>query len=155
MTPQTTKLIILCLFGVLPRLALGGQIYTWVEKNPAFINNSPADHTYLCTNKVAQSNRNEKCYAYHGGSSPGGDYLSGTMGTGDEQKTLCLASTPAKCSVTYIIEGVCHQEANRGLFAGSKKLVNAARGYQMFARLYGPYGKNKVKWDACRATCGV
>ncbi len=130
--------------------------FVWAEKKPAFIDNSPADHTYTAisrayTNKVYR-------YSYHG-VNYGGSYLSGTFGitdnTGDTRIRCIACYNPYWCKVKYLKEGVCHQDTNRALYpVGLGRLtVDNARGYSWSKRKYDTYGLNAYKWYKCRQNC--
>ncbi len=103
------------------------------------------DHTYHCSNNGSTTN----CWSWTGGES-GGSYLSDTWGYGKYSKAKCT-STNWGCRFIYGIDGVCHMEANRGLYT-SGKTVHNANGYWLSHALYGTYGSWHT-WVACKTAC--
>lgn len=77
-------------------------------------------------------------------------------GVGSTKSADCF-STPAAAfgfndtaGILYGFTGVCHQAANRVLFAGNQTLNNLSKGYAISTALYGLYGISsqmlKVRW---------
>ena len=116
----------------------------WANHKDAFFNGAPADHTYVCFNALG-------CYA-NPGENYGGTYLGGTYGYGDRYKGRCSALSTS-CRISWGVNGMCHQGANRMLFT-SGKTVSSAKGYWVTSALYGTYG-TRSSWLACRAACGL
>lgn len=139
-------LVIASFIAVITLATSAHATVTWAERYRTIISGYTADHTYVCIS-------GKGCYAYHGGTS-GGSVLQQTSGVDSYNKSICLATRPASCMVSYLTEGVCHQEANRMLYP-SRKLVTLANGYALFAKFFGTYGKNAAKWDSCKRACGV
>ncbi len=76
-------------------------------------------------------------------------------GSGDIAFAYCLSyprgkrlGLPQYAGITYGIEGVCHQAANRILYpvGNGSLLVTRARGYGLSQTLYGPYGPGGINW---------
>jgi len=108
------------------------------------------DHTYHCANKTSWwGGSNTTCWSWTGGESDG-TYLSGTWGYGDYDDSKCTSSNWG-CRFIYGVDGVCHQEANRGLYT-SGKTVSKAKGYWLSSALFGTYG-SWTSWTACKTTC--
>ncbi len=129
--------------------------FVWAEKKPAFIDGSPADHTYFC---IARAYCPTYRYSYHG-SNYGGSYLSGTFGITDNKgdtRSRCIACyNRVSCEVRYLSEGVCHQDTNRALYPiGLGKLtVHNARMATYFEGKYNTYGRYIWRWAKCKQDC--
>ena len=100
------------------------------------------DHTYRCAN-----NGQTSCWAFYGGQT-GGRYIPYTFGYGSYKKSKC-PSTNWGCRFVYLVEGVCHQETNRGLYKAGKT-VYKARGYWASKAAFGTYGR---RWTMCKCAC--
>ena len=120
----------------------------WAEKYLTWISGYSADHVYV----VVNNNGTEESFAFHGGDS-GGSYLTNTYGWGDYYKVSCTYNYPQSCKVTYLFNGICHQDANRLLYSNGKD-VFYAQGYLIFAALYGDYG-NLTTWGWCKDMCNL
>jgi hypothetical protein len=111
-----------------------------VKHYPTKLFAQAADHTYVeCgTGAVSWS-----CW----GGSQGGAVLR--QSTGSTQRADSIAQPNERAGVTcYLINGVCHQAANRILLPAGIT-VNGARGYQVSQGMFGPYGR-VGRWP-CRA----
>lgn len=88
------------------------------------------DHTYVLSNcgHVWRCN----------GRSEGGEAIC--EGTCDANFANCLATPDGNAGVRYGINGVCHQMANRILFAGGA-LVSKAKGYRSSVFVWGTFGR--------------
>lgn len=103
------------------------------------------DHTYHCANNGSKT----YCWSWTGGQS-GGSYLSYTWGYGSYSDARCT-STNWGCRFVYLVHGVCHQEANRGLYTSGKTVYKAA-GYWASKAAFGTYGRWST-WSACKTAC--
>jgi hypothetical protein len=104
-----------------------------------------ADHTYHCADS--------SCWSWTGGES-GGSVIAYTTATGNATKAKCTSSNWG-CRYIYAVQGVCHQEANRGLYSTSPRKTIASGGvggYWLTGPTFGTYG-NSVTWLACRIAC--
>lgn len=119
----------------------------WAFKYRTWVSGYLADHTYVIVN----NNGDEEAYANFGGTS-GGDYLDQTYGWGEYSKLRCVYDNPSLCKLTYGVEGVCHQDANRLLYSSSK-IVSEADGYSIFYPMYGDYGYPFSSWLTCYNYC--
>jgi hypothetical protein len=101
-----------------------------------------ADHTYvMCGN-------GGKAWACWGGKT-GGTVLR--SGSGSTSQADAIAEPNERAGVTcYLINGVCHQAANRILFPAGI-FVTGARGYGVSSALFGPYGRPRGPLGTCRA----
>jgi len=91
-----------------------------------------ADHTYV------KCGTNKKAWGCWGGKT-GGKELR--RGTGSTKRADKIAQPDEKAGIKcYLINGVCHQAANRILLPAGI-LVNGARGYSISESLFGPYGR--------------
>jgi hypothetical protein len=106
------------------------------------------DHTYHC---ARNSSGVTTCWSWTGGES-GGTTVSGSTGYGTYAKAKCT-STNLACLFAYGVDGVCHQEANRGLRTAFKTIATAA-GYNISYALFGTYGKFR-SWALCSLACGL
>ena len=112
----------------------------WVEVTPAFFPQSPGDHTY-----VKFLEKNGKWQSYHCfGACNGGNELQDTKSSTwkDNKKIIQYMTDTSPCKwprYYYLIIGVCHQLANRGLFH-TKKIVKNARMYKWSSFVYQTYG---------------
>lgn len=101
-----------------------------------------ADHTYVrCgTGAVAWS-----CW----GGKSGGTQLRSAAGS--TARANAIATPNEKARITcYLVNGVCHQAANRILFAAAITVVGA-RGYGVSEALFGAYGRPHGVLGLCRA----
>lgn len=51
-----------------------------------------------------------------------------------------------------MVDGLCHQAANRILRSSALK-VEKARGYKLSFSIYGHYGRRKWRWTDCCIAC--
>lgn len=109
--------------------------------------NAGWDHVYV----ISDAGHKWGCF----GRDNGGTALC--WGSGDAAFANCLSTpqgqspvgVPIYAGITYAVDGVCHQAANRILYpVGSGGLIVAqAKGYGLSAFLYGTYGRGtKVPW---------
>jgi len=111
-----------------------------VEVTPAFFPQSPADHTYV---KFLEENGQWQSFHCFGACN-GGKELPDTESSTweDNKKIIQHMADAAPCKWPkhyYLIIGVCHQLANRGLFHTSK-IVKNARMYKWSSFVYQTYG---------------
>lgn len=101
-----------------------------------------ADHTYVtCGNGGARW----KCW----GGDTGGNALR--QGTGSTKRADAIAEPDERGGITcYLINGVCHQAANRILLP-AKITVRGAKGYYVSEAMYGTYGRPRGFLGTCRA----
>jgi hypothetical protein len=100
-----------------------------------------ADHTYV---KCGTGKRAWGCW----GGKTGGKELR--RGTGSTKRANAIAERNERAGITcYLINGVCHQAANRILLP-ARITVNTARGYRISEALFGTYGRVGI-WP-CKAT---
>ena len=102
-----------------------------------------ADHTYHCANS--------SCWSWTGGES-GGSYIAYSSGYGDYGDAKCT-STNWGCRFIYAVQGVCHQEANRGLYTSGRNIARGGvGGYWLTGPVFGTYGEWS-SWTACKTAC--
>jgi hypothetical protein len=104
-----------------------------------------ADHTYHCADS--------SCWSWTGGES-GGTVIPYTTATGNYSKAQCTSSNWG-CRFVYAVQGVCHQECNRGLYTTSPRKTIASGGvggYWLTGPTFGTYGE-AVSWTACKTAC--
>lgn len=115
------------------------------------------DHTYV----TSSDNYRWNCW----GRSDGGRILC--QGEGDSAVANCLAQHQPpdgnlleECAGLehYLIDGVCHQAANRILFPAGR-IVDQAGGYSISSFLFGTYGRSAQEWitrkQRCEAQCNL
>jgi len=91
-----------------------------------------ADHTYV------KCGTGQKAWSCWGGKT-GGQELR--RGTGSTKRADKIAGAKERAGIKcYLINGVCHQAANRILLPAGIT-VRGARGYTISEALYGPYGR--------------
>jgi hypothetical protein len=139
--------IILSVFCLCVALAAGpalGASYLQGKKYGIFnILGIQADHTYHCAGS--------SCWSWTGGES-GGSYISYSGGYGDYNDAKCTSSNWG-CRFVYAVQGVCHQEANRGLYTSGKTIARGGvGGYWLTGSVFGTYGES-VSWGACKTAC--
>lgn len=101
-----------------------------------------ADHTYV----VCGTGR--KAWACWGGKT-GGTELR--RGNGSTNRANAIAGANERGGIKcYLINGVCHQAANRILLPASIT-VRGARGYDVSEALFGTYGRPRGPLGTCRA----
>lgn len=91
-----------------------------------------ADHTYV------QCGTGKKSWGCWGGKT-GGHKLR--LGTGSTKRSGTIAGKDEKAGIKcYLVNGVCHQAANRILLPAAIT-VRGARGYTISESLFGTYGR--------------
>lgn len=102
-----------------------------------------ADHTYV---ECGTGNKGWGCW---GGKKGGTPLLrSGETSTARADE---IAGDDGYAGITcYLVNGVCHQAANRILFPVGE-LVRGARGYWVSSLIFGTYGRPRGALDRCRA----
>ena len=101
-----------------------------------------ADHTYV---KCGTGGKAWSCW----GGKTGGDDLR--RANGSTKQADAIAGPDERAGITcYLINGVCHQAANRILFAAGFT-VRGARGYDVSEALFGTYGRPRGPLWTCRA----
>jgi len=101
-----------------------------------------ADHTYV---KCGTGGKAWSCW----GGKTGGTELR--RGAGSTKRADAIAEPNERAGITcYLINGVCHQAANRILLAAGMT-VQGARGYDVSEALFGPYGRPRGPFGTCRA----
>jgi hypothetical protein len=101
-----------------------------------------ADHTYV------ECGTGARAWACWGGKT-GGAVLR--AGIGSTARADAIAEPDEKAGIAcYLINGVCHQSANRILLPAGI-LVTGARGYNVSSALFGPYGRLRGALGLCRA----
>jgi len=107
-----------------------GTLIAMAYPTPLFANQ--ADHTYV---KCGTGKRAWSCW----GGKSGGKVLR--RSTGSTQRADKIAQPDEKAGIKcYLINGVCHQAANRILLP-SRITVRGARGYSISEALFGTYGR--------------
>ena len=91
-----------------------------------------ADHTYV------ECGTGAKGWSCWGGKANGAQICSGA---GSTQRANLVAETNQRAQIAvYLVNGVCHQAANRVL-TQTKLQVSTARGYWLSQSIFGTYGK--------------
>lgn len=99
-----------------------------------------ADHTYV---KCGTGRKAWGCW----GGKVGGAPLH--TGQGSTNQADAIAEPDERAGITcYLINGVCHQAANRILFSAGIT-VASARGYGVSEALFGPYGRPRGPLGSC------
>lgn len=99
-----------------------------------------ADHTYV------ECGIGAKAWSCWGGKIGGAAFNSGT---GSTARADAIAEPNERANITcYLVNGVCHQAANRILLPAGI-LVSGARGYSLSQAIFGAYGK--VMGGLCHA----
>lgn len=110
----------------------------------AFINGSPADHTYVTVWG--------KGYAVANSSTTGGLYVTRAASTTQNINRSIKASG---CRLDYMKNGVCHQHSNRLLYYAGTVLPPTVRWYNVSKSLFGVYGDSGPvagRFSTCKAT---
>ncbi len=117
-----------------------GELIAWRYRTTMFL--KLADHTYVtCGNRG-------KAWGCWGGET-GGTILR--RGTGSTRRADAIAEPDERAGITcYLINGVCHQAANRILLPAGIT-VRGARGYGLSEALFGVYGRPRGLLGFCRA----
>jgi len=106
-----------------------------VKHYPTRLFAKAADHTYV---ECAGGGKGWGCW----GGESGGAVLR--QATGSTRRADAIAQPNERANITcYLINGVCHQAANRVLLPAAIT-VNGARGYPVSQALYGVYGRAGV-----------
>lgn len=101
-----------------------------------------ADHTYVA---CGNGGRAWSCW----GGKTGGSALR--SGTGSTLRADFIAEPDEKANIRcYLVNGVCHQAANRILFPAGIT-VRGAKGYWISEALYGTYGRPAGPFGTCKA----
>lgn len=101
-----------------------------------------ADHTYV---ECGTGAKGWKCW----GGKAGGKFLRSA--TGSTLRANSVAKPNEKAGIKcYLVNGVCHQAANR-ILDQSNITVDGARGYSLSMSLYGVLGREKVIPGLCKA----
>jgi hypothetical protein len=101
-----------------------------------------ADHTYV---ECGTGGRGWSCW----GGKVGGAELR--RGTGSTRRADQIAGANERGGITsYLINGVCHQAANRILLP-AMATVRGARGYEVSEALFGTYGRPGGVFGLCKA----
>jgi hypothetical protein len=136
---------------------INGMPRVLVEKRSAWFQGNPLDHTYV---KFVEDGGNWEAYGCFG-RCEGGETLNLTESfTHSENRQIVnfmTSSEPCKWpDYAYLVFGVCHQLANRGLYFTNKK-VKEAFGYKLSSLIYKTYGWESINhrdyWmDECLET---
>ena len=114
----------------------------WVEVTPAFGSQSPADHTYVKLLKKKGEWESFPCFGACNCGRELSDTKSSTLEDNNKIIQYMVNSAPCKWpDEAYLVLGVCHQLANRGLFH-TGKIVKNARMYMWSSFVYQTYGYN-------------
>ena len=101
-----------------------------------------ADHTYV---ECGAGAKGWKCW---GGKENG---KLRRQGVGSTIRANEIAEPDERAGITcYLINGVCHQASNRILMAAGIT-ADGVRGYTLSVIAFGPYGRERAKYDTCRA----
>jgi hypothetical protein len=101
-----------------------------------------ADHTYV---RCSTGGKAWSCW----GGKTGGSFLR--SGSGSTNQADAIAEPNERARVTcYLVNGVCHQAANRILFPAGI-FVTGARGYGLSSAIFGPYGRPTGPLGTCKA----
>lgn len=113
-----------------------------VRKYPTKLFLKAADHTYV---ECGTGARGWKCW----GGKTGGDFLRAAPGS--TQRAEAVSDPEEKAGITcYLINGVCHQAANR-ILDQSKITVDGARGYSLSISLFAVLGRKRGFLGLCKA----
>lgn len=107
------------------------------KKYPTKLFAKAADHTYV---ECGNGNKGWGCW---GGKSGGTAF---NTGNGSTKRANAIAESDEKANIRcYLINGVCHQAANRILIPAGI-LVSGARGYWVSSGIFGTYGRPGRSW---------
>jgi hypothetical protein len=101
-----------------------------------------ADHTYV---RCGTGGKAWSCW----GGKTGGSVLRSSLGSTNQADAIAEPNERAGVSC-YLINGVCHQAANRILFPAGI-FVTGARGYGLSSAIFGPYGRPRGPLGNCKA----
>jgi nucleoid DNA-binding protein len=146
-------------------------LFAWAW--PAYVNESPLDHTWITTfdlngrpDKVERSRRNGLYWYCYGDLRLKGQKLAFKAGSASIASCLVQPNIRSQESraargtiFKYGWHGVCHQVANQVLFSTATKgpaiTVKKARGYWSSTSIYGTYGRNIEDWEERKRRCSV
>lgn len=101
-----------------------------------------ADHTYV------ECGSGAKGWACWGGKENG---KFRRQGSGSTRRADAIAEIDEKANITcYLINGVCHQASNR-ILRPAKITADGVRGYTLSVIAFGPYGRERTRYETCRA----
>jgi hypothetical protein len=105
------------------------------RKYPTILALGAADHTYV------ECGTGGKAWSCWGGKTGG---MAFNRGTGSTSRADAIAQPNERAAITcYLVNGVCHQAANRILFPAGI-VVSGARGYTLSVSIFGIYGRRGV-----------
>ena len=105
------------------------------KKYPTKLFLKAADHTYV------ECSTGGKAWSCWGGKTGGTAFNSGT---GSTRRADAIAESNEHAGITcYLVNGVCHQAANR-ILVSAGILVSTARGYALSQAVFGTYGRAGV-----------
>ena len=105
------------------------------KKYPTKLFLKAADHTYV------ECGTGGKAWSCWGGKTGGTAFNSGT---GSTRRANAIAESNERAGITcYLVNGVCHQAANR-ILVSAGILVSTARGYALSQAVFGTYGRAGV-----------
>ena len=117
-----------------------GLLIAWHYRTNMFA--KLADHTYVTCGDRG------KAWGCWGGKSGGKPLV---QSTGSTKQADAIANPDERAGITcYLVNGVCHQAANRILYPAGVT-VRGAKGYAVSEALYGPYGRPRGLLGACKA----
>ncbi|MCU7906513.1 MAG: hypothetical protein KZQ76_11870 [Candidatus Thiodiazotropha sp. (ex Epidulcina cf. delphinae)] len=117
-----------------------GQLIAWHYRTTLLA--KLADHTYVTCGNLS------KAWGCWGGKT-GGAVLR--QGAGSTAQADAIANPDERAGIScYLINGVCHQAANRVLFPAGIT-VRGARGYPVSEALFGAYGRPRALFGLCKA----
>ena len=117
-----------------------GTLIAYKYPTPLFL--KLADHTYV---ECGTGARGWSCW---GGKTNGTAFH---RGAGSTLQANAIAEPDERAGIScYLINGVCHQAANRILYP-ARILVTGARGYGVSEALFGPYGRPRGFLGFCNA----
>ncbi|WP_409029395.1 hypothetical protein [Gracilimonas sediminicola] len=107
------------------------------KKYPTKLFAKAADHTYV------ECGNGNKAWGCWGGKTGGTAF---NTGNGSTKRANVIAESDEKANIRcYLINGVCHQAANRILIPAGI-LVSGARGYWVSSGIFGTYGRPGRSW---------
>lgn len=111
-------------------------------KYPTSLFLKAADHTYV------QCGTGGKAWSCWGGKT-GGTAFNSSIGS--TARAEAIANSDERAGITcYLVNGVCHQAANRILLPAGI-IVSGARGYAVSSAIFGTYGKTGISFQPCFA----
>lgn len=112
------------------------------RRYPTVLFAKAADHTYV------ECGTGAKGWACWGGKT-GGTMLTSNYGSTERADLIAEPNERARITC-YLVNGVCHQAANRVLLP-AQMLVLGARGYAVSSAIFGPYGRPAGVFGTCLA----